>query len=76
MHQYEEKVNVSVICSIGAAFDFYAGTQNRTTEWLLKLGLEWLHRLVLNPRRLWKRNFVSIPVFIVDVLKAKFFGQE
>lgn len=61
---HKDKINAGVICSVGAVFDFFAGTQERAPEWMLQLGLEWLHRLVLNPKRLWKRNFISTPIFL------------
>jgi N-acetylglucosaminyldiphosphoundecaprenol N-acetyl-beta-D-mannosaminyltransferase len=71
VHAHKERLNVRVICSIGAVFDFYAGTQNRAPEWMLNVGLEWLHRLFLNPKRMWKRNFISTPVFLKDVLISR-----
>jgi N-acetylglucosaminyldiphosphoundecaprenol N-acetyl-beta-D-mannosaminyltransferase len=40
---------------IGAAFDFVAGSTRRAPRWMRRVGLEWLHRLVTDPRRLWKR---------------------
>jgi N-acetylglucosaminyldiphosphoundecaprenol N-acetyl-beta-D-mannosaminyltransferase len=58
------ELNVPIIGSIGAVFDFYAGTHPRAPEWMHKNGLEWLYRLVREPRRMWRRNFVSTPKFI------------
>jgi N-acetylglucosaminyldiphosphoundecaprenol N-acetyl-beta-D-mannosaminyltransferase len=69
--QHKDKLNVNVICSIGAVFDFYAGTTKRPPQWLISIGLEWLGRLLMEPRRLWRRTFVSGPVFVWDVLRAK-----
>lgn len=71
VHAHKEKINVKVICSIGAVFDFYAGTTNRPPKWLISIGLEWLGRLLMEPRRLWRRTFVSGPIFIYDVLRTK-----
>ncbi len=67
----KEQIEAKVIVSIGAVFDFFAGTVKRSGPIWIKLGLEWLPRLVKEPRRLWKRNFVSTPLFLWDVLKAK-----
>lgn len=53
--------------AIGAAFDFYAGNVQRSGSAFRRLGLEWLPRLVQEPRRLWRRTFVSAPRFLVDV---------
>jgi N-acetylglucosaminyldiphosphoundecaprenol N-acetyl-beta-D-mannosaminyltransferase len=64
-------LNTPVICSIGAVFDFYAGTVKRPGKFWISLGLEWLPRLVKEPQRLWKRTFISSPLFIWFVLKEK-----
>lgn len=53
--------------AIGAAFDFYAGNVQRSGPMFRRLGLEWLPRLVQEPRRLWRRTFVSAPRFLVHV---------
>ena len=66
------QLNAKLIGSIGAVFDFYAGTVKRPSKFWINLGLEWLPRLVKEPRRLFKRNFVSTPIFIFDVFRAKF----
>jgi len=52
------------IISVGAVFDFYAGTVRRAPRWMQRAGLEWLHRLVSEPRRLWRRYLISGPIFI------------
>jgi N-acetylglucosaminyldiphosphoundecaprenol N-acetyl-beta-D-mannosaminyltransferase len=66
------RLSVPVIGAIGAVFDFYAGTRQRAPQWVCDLGLEWLPRLVREPRRLWRRNFISTPVFLARVLKQRF----
>jgi N-acetylglucosaminyldiphosphoundecaprenol N-acetyl-beta-D-mannosaminyltransferase len=66
-----KKLNVKLICCIGAAFDFYAGTVKRSGQFWIKTGLEWLPRLLRQPARLWRRNFVSTPLFILYVLAEK-----
>ncbi len=50
--------------AIGAVFDFYAGNIRRSHPLFLRTGLEWLPRLLREPRRLWRRNFVSTPLFL------------
>ena len=59
-----KRLRVPVIGSIGAVFDFYAGTHPRSPRWICRLGLEWVYRFVREPRRMWRRNFVSAPKFI------------
>ncbi|MDN3620290.1 WecB/TagA/CpsF family glycosyltransferase [Polaribacter undariae] len=71
VHTNSVFLDVKVITCIGAVFDFYAGTVKRSSPFWIKLGLEWLPRLLREPKRLWKRNFVSTPLFLWDLLKAK-----
>lgn len=57
--------------AVGAAFDFCAGTVKRAPVWMQKSGLEWLHRLAHDPKRLWKRYLVTNSYFIYLVLMCK-----
>lgn len=70
---YENRylINTPVICSIGAVFDFYAGTVKRPGKFWISIGLEWLPRLLKEPRRLWRRTLISTPLFIWFVLSEK-----
>lgn len=63
-----------IICSIGAVFDFYAGTVKRPSNFWIKIGLEWLPRFLKEPKRLAERNLVSTPKFILEVLNYKIRG--
>lgn len=72
VHEHRERLNVPLICSIGAVFDFYSGTVKRSGDLWIKMGLEWLPRLLREPGRLWKRNFVSTPLFLWYVIAEKF----
>ncbi|MGY6275980.1 WecB/TagA/CpsF family glycosyltransferase [Methylomonas sp. MgM2] len=65
----KNRLDVNFIGAIGAVFDFYAGTKKRAPLWMCRLGLEWLPRLLREPRRLWKRNFVSTPLFLWAVIR-------
>lgn len=58
----------AVMIGVGAAFDYHAGTVSRAPKWMQSNGLEWLHRLVSEPRRLWKRYLVTNTVFIVKTV--------
>jgi N-acetylglucosaminyldiphosphoundecaprenol N-acetyl-beta-D-mannosaminyltransferase len=57
-----------VILCVGAAFDFLSGAKRRAPEWMQRSGLEWLHRLACEPRRLWRRYVVGNVVFAAVVL--------
>ncbi len=54
----------AVMIGVGAAFDYHAGTIERAPLWMQRNGLEWFHRLISEPRRLWKRYFVTNSLFI------------
>jgi N-acetylglucosaminyldiphosphoundecaprenol N-acetyl-beta-D-mannosaminyltransferase len=56
------------IVTIGATFDFVAGTKPRAPRWLRTLGLEWLFRVSLEPRRLWRRYLLGNVQFVAGVL--------
>lgn len=61
----------AVLVPIGAAFDFLAGTKPRAPRWMRRLGIEWVHRLVSEPRRLWKRYLVGNSVFVLAAIRAR-----
>jgi N-acetylglucosaminyldiphosphoundecaprenol N-acetyl-beta-D-mannosaminyltransferase len=53
-----------VMVGVGAAFDFYSGKVTQAPRWVQRTGLEWLFRLVVEPRRLWKRYVLFNPLFL------------
>jgi N-acetylglucosaminyldiphosphoundecaprenol N-acetyl-beta-D-mannosaminyltransferase len=55
----------AVMLGVGAAFDFHAGLKPRAPAWMQHNGLEWLHRLASEPRRLWKRYVFTNSAFMV-----------
>jgi len=64
IEENRNELHTSVIGAIGAVFDFFAGTYPRAPKLATKLGVEWLFRLIKEPKRMWKRNFVSTPLFL------------
>lgn len=74
LYTNKPQLNVPISCAIGAVFDFYAGTVKRPHPFWIKLGLEWFIRFIKEPRRLAERNLKSMPLFIIDVMKAKLPG--
>ena len=58
----------AVMLGLGAAFDFHAGTLRRAPLWMQRCGLEWLHRLSIEPSRLWRRYLVTNTRFGISVL--------
>ena len=64
-------LNVKVVLAVGAMFDFLAGITPRGPRWMTDHGLEWLSRLVVEPRRLWQRYLLGNPLFFWRVLKQR-----
>lgn len=57
--------------SIGAVFDFFAGTMKRAPMWWQDHGLEWLYRLLKEPKRMWRRYIIGNALFLWNMLKEK-----
>lgn len=70
-HANRKSLNTKILCSIGAVFDFYAGTVERPGILWINFGLEWLGRLIKEPKRMWKRYLYYGPVFIWQIAKLK-----
>lgn len=64
------RLNVRFAAAVGAVFDFYTGNIKRSHPVFQKMGLEWLPRLIQQPRRLWPRMFISAPIFVAHVIRA------
>jgi N-acetylglucosaminyldiphosphoundecaprenol N-acetyl-beta-D-mannosaminyltransferase len=64
----------AVMIGVGAAFDYHAGTIKRAPRWMQDCGLEWLHRLASEPRRLWKRYLVTNTLFVLGATKQLILG--
>lgn len=56
--------NVYLVITVGAAFDFHTGRVKQAPTWVQKIGLEWFFRLLMEPKRLYKRYFRIVPMFI------------
>lgn len=57
--------------TIGAVFDFFAGTVERAPLWWQEHGLEWLYRLIKEPKRMWRRYIIGNTLFLWNILKEK-----
>lgn len=74
--QNRNNLKVPFIGAIGAVFDFYTGNVKRPHLIFRSVGLEWLPRLIRQPRRLWRRNFISNPRFLFRVITSRFIGKK
>ena len=75
-YQYYQQLKAGHICCIGAVFDFYAGTIKRAPGWMIAAGLEWLFRLLSEPRRMWRRYLVGNSLFVLEILREKFLAPN
>ena len=72
LYLHKDELDVKFMGAIGAVFDFYIGNIKRSHPFFQRIGLEWLPRLLQEPRRLFKRNFVSSPLFLWQVFLQKY----
>jgi N-acetylglucosaminyldiphosphoundecaprenol N-acetyl-beta-D-mannosaminyltransferase len=64
------RCNVPVVIAVGAAFDFVAGTKRRAPKVMRMLGLEWSFRLILEPRRVWRRYLFGNASFVLCAVRT------
>lgn len=80
MYEHHEKINKGILFGIGAGFDYMAGNTKHAPVWMKEASLEWLYRLVQEPRRLWRRYLKTIPAFIffatLDIVGIHFRSQK
>lgn len=64
-------LQVNLIWMCGGLFELLSGNRTRAPRWMAQSGLEWLYRLLQEPRRLWKRYLIGNPMFMVRILKQR-----
>lgn len=64
MHDNYKNIHAGLMFGIGAGFDYLAGNTKHAPVWMKNLALEWLYRLIQEPKRLWKRYLTTIPQFV------------
>jgi N-acetylglucosaminyldiphosphoundecaprenol N-acetyl-beta-D-mannosaminyltransferase len=69
--RYAHRIEADVLWSVGALFDYLAGRVPRAPRWLADNGLEWIFRLAVEPRRMWRRYLLGNPAFLARVLSAR-----
>ncbi|CAN5778183.1 WecB/TagA/CpsF family glycosyltransferase [soil metagenome] len=65
------RIQAPVMLGVGAAFDIHAGTLAQAPHWMQRSGLEWLYRLLREPRRLWRRYFYNNPRFAFSIMRRR-----
>lgn len=71
MAAYKDKLPVKLMVGVGAAFDLLSGNLDEAPNWMKQAGLQWLYRLIKEPRRLWRRYLSNNPRFAWQVLLQK-----
>jgi len=69
MARMRDRLEVPVMCGVGAAFDFHAGRVSQAPEWMQQRGLEWTYRIAQEPRRLLPRYLQYNPRFVAAFTK-------
>jgi N-acetylglucosaminyldiphosphoundecaprenol N-acetyl-beta-D-mannosaminyltransferase len=67
MAHYIDRLQVPLLVGVGAAFDYHTGRIRDCSHWIKRAGLQWLHRLLQDPRRLWKRYLRNNPAFVWNI---------
>jgi N-acetylglucosaminyldiphosphoundecaprenol N-acetyl-beta-D-mannosaminyltransferase len=71
IYEHYQQLKVPVSIGIGVSFEFTAGMVRRAPVWMQENGLEWLFRLTVEPKRLWRRYVIGNPLFILLILQQK-----
>lgn len=75
MAEHILKLDAKVMIGVGAAFDIHTGHTKDAPDWIKKIGMQWLHRLYQEPRRLWQRYLYNNPVFVYKFIKQLITGK-
>jgi N-acetylglucosaminyldiphosphoundecaprenol N-acetyl-beta-D-mannosaminyltransferase len=66
-----DRIDASVVWNVGALFDYVAGRVPRAPHWIADNGFEWIFRLAVEPRRMWRRYLLGNPAFLYRVLHER-----
>jgi len=64
---HSNKISAPVIMGVGGLFDFYSGNIPRSPMWMREIGMEWIYRLLQEPKRMWKRYILGNPLFLIRI---------
>ena len=72
MHAHRDDLNVPMMIGLGGSLDGFAGTVRRAPDWMIRLQLEWLYRLIKEPKRIGR--MMRLPKFVLAVLAQRMRG--
>ena len=71
-YSHWDELDIHCHCgTIGAVFDFFAGTAKRAPKWWQEHSLEWMYRLIIEPKRMWRRYIIGNALFLWNIWKEK-----
>ena len=71
MAEHRDRLEAPVLVGVGAALDFHAGVLRQAPRFMQRNGIEWLFRLAMEPRRLWRRYLRNNPAFLLCISGQK-----
>ncbi|MFB9123945.1 glycosyltransferase [Paraburkholderia dipogonis] len=71
INRWQDRLGVDFVMGVGGTFDVVAGKVRRAPQWMQRHGLEWAYRVIQEPRRMWKRYFITNNRFAVMLLRAR-----
>jgi len=72
INKWRDQLGVDFVMGVGGTFDVVAGKVKRAPLWMQNYGLEWLYRIIQEPRRMWKRYLITNSKFALLLLKHRF----
>jgi N-acetylglucosaminyldiphosphoundecaprenol N-acetyl-beta-D-mannosaminyltransferase len=70
-HRHFERIDAKVVWTVGALFDYVSGRTPRAPHWMADHGAEWIFRLAIEPRRMWRRYLLGNPAFLYRVWRER-----
>ncbi|TDY16887.1 N-acetylglucosaminyldiphosphoundecaprenol N-acetyl-beta-D-mannosaminyltransferase [Paraburkholderia sp. BL6665CI2N2] len=70
--RWKDRLGVDFVMGVGGSFDVVAGKVSRAPRWMQRSGFEWFYRVLQEPRRMWKRYFITNNAFALMLLRARF----
>lgn len=71
INKWKQQLGVDFVMGVGGTFDIVAGKTKRAPPWMQKIAMEWLYRLLQEPRRMWKRYLLTNTKFVTVLLKER-----
>ena len=71
VHRNRDRIDAPVVWTVGALFDYMSGRVPRAPHWISDNGFEWIYRLAVEPRRMWRRYLLGNPAFLRRVLSER-----